>query len=138
MTTETLLREGPVVTADTRTAIITLGANASPGVMKTPSDKHRISYLLVACAVGETPAGTTGGVLFIRLAGGALPEEYAIMVGGCAEQIATAGEAGSPGFAIAIPVGFELKVPGEYLEVYGEIAGVDACDPNFNVAPLFE
>lgn len=138
MSTETLLREGPVTAADTRTAISTMGADTTPGLIKTPSDKTRIAYLIVAFGA-ETPTTTTqGGVSFVRLGGKALDEEYVFMIGGDVSQIATSGESGGPGFAIAIPVGIPLTTPGEYLEVFGEHAGVDASDPNFDIAPMFE
>ena len=138
MPTQTALREGPVTTADTRTAISGLGASSSPGLMKTPSDKHRIAYLIVAVAA-ETPTTTTqGGVFFLRIGGDALDEEYVFMLGGDVSQLATSGETGGPGFVVALEVDLPLKKPGEYLEIFGEHAGVDASDPNIMVAPIYE
>ena len=138
MSTETNLREGPVVTADTRTALSTEGSITAPGFMKTPSDKTRIAYLIVAVGA-ETPTTTTqGGVFLVRLGGKAMGEEITIVVGGDVSQIATAGESGGPGFGLVLDVDMPLAVPGEYLELYGEHAGVDASDPNFSIAPVFE
>ena len=138
MSTETNLREGPVTTADARTALATLGSNTAPGLIKTPSDKSRIAYIVVAMGQ-ETPTTTTGGgIMFVRLGGKALKEEVQYMVGGHTYQIATSGESGGPGFVISLPVGIELETPGEYLEVYAETTGVEACDPNISFTPVYE
>jgi hypothetical protein len=138
MSTETNLREGPVTTADARTSLATMGSNTTPGLIKTPSDKKRIAYLVVALGQ-ETPTTTTGGgIAFVRLGGKALKEEVQFVIGGLTYQIATSGESGGPGFGISMAVDITLETPGEYLEVYAEVTGVEACDPNIMVTPVYE
>lgn len=130
------LREGPITAVDTRTALATRGSDTAPGLLKTGTDDRMLSYIVASCG-SETPTTTTqGGVQFVRLAGKALGEEIAIMLGGSTSQIATAGESGGGGFVIAIPMDLPLKTPGEYMEIYGEMAGVEASDPNIAIAPV--
>jgi len=138
MTTTSYAREGPITAADTRTALTTLGSQTAPGLIKTASSDARISYLVATVASATATTTTDGGVVFVRIGGAALDKEYVVMLGCRRNQMSTAGQNSDTGYNIVIPLPIPLKVPGEYIELYAEMAGVEASDPNVLVALICE
>ena len=91
-------REGPIAAGDTRTAIVTQGATAAPGVIKVPPWAHKIVTVIVG--VGDnTPAAADGGMNFlVTISGDGMVEgDQTFVVGACYADLTTAGDTGMGG-----------------------------------------
>lgn len=89
------VREGPITAGDTRTALLTQGNQASPGVIKVPSWANEIKTIVTA--VGDnTPTGADGGHNFLlTLSGDGMKDgEQTFPIGAAFTDFTTAGDTG--------------------------------------------
>ncbi len=132
-------REGPLAAGDTRTALVTQGATAAPGVIKVPPWAHKI--VTVIAGVGDnTPAAADGGMNYIvTISGdGMLDGDQTILVGAMYADFTTAGETGIGGRCFAshdVDIGVE---PNGVVNLYAEgTLGVLNGLPEFAVTIQF-
>lgn len=88
-------REGPIAAGDTRTALVTQGAIATPGTILVPSGCTKITQVIAA--VGDnTPAATDGGMNYlVTLSGTGMTDgDQVLVVGASSADFTTAGDTG--------------------------------------------
>jgi hypothetical protein len=139
MVTSFMHREGPVTAGDTRTALVTQGATAAPGVIKVPTWAKRIVTLTVA--VGDnTPTAADGGHNYlVTLSGdGMIDGDQTMCVGSCSSDFTTAGDTGVGGRCFqTYNVDINVEANG-IVNIYGEATlGVLFGQPEFGVTIQF-
>lgn len=140
MPTTFVHREGPLAAGDTRTAIVTQGATAAPGVIKVPTWAHRI--VTITTAVGDnTPAAADGGMNFlITLSGdGMMDGDQTMVVGAVQADLTTAGETGCAGQCYMTHDVDIAVEPNGIVNLYGEgTLGVLSGLPEFGITIQFQ
>jgi len=127
------VREGDVTAVDTKTQLTTVGSDAAPGPLMVPQGMKYITAVTVACI--QNMAAATGFSAFLRIEGPGLqngPESLACGAGGNA--VATGGNFVNK--AVKIPVNFPV-VPGNEIQIFGEMAGTDIGGLGFVVGLEF-
>lgn len=127
------VREGDVTAVDTKTQLTTVGSDAAPGPLMVPQGMKYITAVTIACI--QNMAAATGFSAFVRLEGPGLqngPESLAAAAGGNA--VATGGNYVNK--AVKIPVNFPV-VPGNEVQIFGEMAGTDVGGLGFCVGLEF-
>ena len=132
------MREVEIATADTRTNMTTMNSNSTPGTLRAPDKATKVAKLWsgVGC---ETPTlADGGGSVFLRLWGEAIHGEHVIPLCGFAIGGVTAGETGSPGTNVCIPVDIAVKTPSADYNMAAECGGVEAHNPSVVVNLIFK
>ena len=122
---KTLLVEGDLTAADTRTALITQGSITSPS-LSIPAGYTKIVKVIVAATAEGLADGACN--IFVRLGGNAVKGGEQVLGAGAAGRIAVqAGSDAAP--QIVSPYVFEdteIEVsPGDTIAIDGEMAGTD-------------
>lgn len=115
------VREGDITAVDTKTQLTTVGSDIAPGPLMVPQGMKFITMIRVAGI--QNMAAATGFSAFLRLEGPGMqngPESIAAFAGGNAG--ATGGNFVTK--AIEIPINLPV-VPGNEIQVFGEMAGTD-------------
>lgn len=126
-------RTGTATAIDTKTALSVLGSETAPGALNVPAGFNWLIGVIVAC--GANFGAAKGGVGFIRLEGGGLPDGPETIVaggGGAAENTGKTDASPAKFIPLYVPT-----TPGNEILVYGEHQGVDVGQLDFGVTLVF-